>query len=185
MGQERIQYLQIRLSSKHPRVDVCDYHAGVDKYGLGPGVYPKAEAPLPPYHPNCFCLAAPMVALDPKAKPRLDPKAERAFLAGLPPKQAARVAGSRERLQRALDGESLEDIYNAGKDEPYKWRRAGVYFRREPQRRQDRRCRMRMTWLRRAGRMRGCGKTIGIAPPRCSNAPLNRSNSASPNTKPR
>ena len=46
--QERIQYVQIRLSSKHPKTDICDYHAKVDLYGLGPGVYPKAEAPKPP-----------------------------------------------------------------------------------------------------------------------------------------
>jgi len=51
MEQDRIQYVQIRLSSKHPKTDICDYHAQVDLYGLGPGVYPKADAPKPPLPP--------------------------------------------------------------------------------------------------------------------------------------
>ena len=54
MEQDHIQYVQIRLSSKHPKTDICDYHAKVDLYGLGPGVYPKAEAPKPPFHPHCL-----------------------------------------------------------------------------------------------------------------------------------
>ncbi|MBE2293577.1 MAG: hypothetical protein IAF00_01460, partial [Phycisphaerales bacterium] len=77
MGQERIQYLQIRLSSTHPKVDICDYHAHVDQYGLGPGVYPKAAAPLPPFHPFCRCLLSPVVNLPTTTQPRYNPNAER------------------------------------------------------------------------------------------------------------
>lgn len=125
MAQERIQYVQYRMSSKHPKVDQCDAMALVDRYGLGPGVFPKADAPRPPLHPFCLCDLSPMIALDPKLKPKFNPKAERAYLAGLPPEQAARVAGSRDRLQRALDGESLESLYNAGQDDLYQWKRVG------------------------------------------------------------
>ncbi|MGB5064273.1 MAG: hypothetical protein WBQ37_10970 [Candidatus Competibacter sp.] len=85
------------MSSKHPKVDICDYHAKADLYGLGPGIYPKAAAPLPPFHPHCcYCLIAPMVALDPKLKPKFNPNAERTFLAKMPPEQAAgwRAAGT-------------------------------------------------------------------------------------------
>lgn len=39
------------LSSQHPRVDICNMHATVNKYGLGPGVYPKGRNPWPA-HPN-------------------------------------------------------------------------------------------------------------------------------------
>lgn len=39
------------LSPNHPRVDVCDMHAKVNRYGLGPGVYPKGKNPWPA-HPN-------------------------------------------------------------------------------------------------------------------------------------
>ena len=74
---------------------------------------------------NCFCLMSPRGARDPKLKPKFNPKAERAYLAGLPPEQAARVAGSRDRLQRALNGETLESLYNAGRDALYQWKRVG------------------------------------------------------------
>lgn len=39
------------LSPAHPRFDVCDWHAGVNLYGLGKGVYPPGKSPLPA-HPN-------------------------------------------------------------------------------------------------------------------------------------
>lgn len=97
MAQDRIRYLQIRLSSKHPKTDVCDLHARLDAYGLGPGVYPKADAPKPPFHPHCYCLLAPMIALD-NPNPRFDPNAERRFLAGLPAKEAAQVAGGSRKV---------------------------------------------------------------------------------------
>ena len=39
------------LSPNHPRTDICDMHASVNRYGLGPGVYPKDKNPWPA-HPN-------------------------------------------------------------------------------------------------------------------------------------
>lgn len=51
-----VEYVQIRRSSgkrSHGRC-ICDLMAGSDKYGLGPGVYPKHAAPMPTFHP--FCL---------------------------------------------------------------------------------------------------------------------------------
>lgn len=39
------------LSPHHPRPDICDMHASVNRYGLGPGVYPKGKNPYPA-HPN-------------------------------------------------------------------------------------------------------------------------------------
>lgn len=32
----------------------CDLHARTDMYGLGAGMYPKAAAPMPPFHPHCL-----------------------------------------------------------------------------------------------------------------------------------
>lgn len=125
MAEDRIQYIQIRLSSKHPHSCICDYHAKADLYGLGPGVYPKADAPKPPFHPWCACLTAPIINLI-NPKPKFKPKAERAFLRSLPAKEAAQVAGSVEKRRRIIeDGESLEGIYNEGKDELYQWKRVG------------------------------------------------------------
>ncbi len=39
------------LSPRHPRVDVCDMHANVNRYGLGSGVYPRGKSPWPA-HPD-------------------------------------------------------------------------------------------------------------------------------------
>lgn len=39
------------LSPNHPRRDICDMHASVNRYGLGPGVYPIGKNPYPA-HPN-------------------------------------------------------------------------------------------------------------------------------------
>lgn len=47
--------LQYALSAQHPRDDECNPHADEDLYGLGRGVYPVDECPLPPRHPSCLC----------------------------------------------------------------------------------------------------------------------------------
>ncbi|MFZ5621185.1 MAG: hypothetical protein ACOY5W_09210 [Pseudomonadota bacterium] len=39
------------LSPRHPEPDICDMHASVNRYGLGPGVYPEGRNPWPA-HPN-------------------------------------------------------------------------------------------------------------------------------------
>ena len=39
------------LSPNHPETDICDMHARVNRYGLGPGVYPRDRNPWPA-HPN-------------------------------------------------------------------------------------------------------------------------------------
>ena len=46
-------------------------------------------------------------------------------MAKLPPKEARDVAGSGEKLARAKGGQTLEEIYNEGKDPLYRWRRMG------------------------------------------------------------
>ena len=124
MADDQIEYVQWRLSSTHPKADVCDRNARLDAWGLGPGVYPKAEAPKPPAHPFCRCLLAPRIDIF-DAKPRFNPDAERKFLANLPAKEARDIAGSWEKLARAKGGESLADIYNQGKDPLYQWKRLG------------------------------------------------------------
>lgn len=43
------------LSSAHRIFDVCDFCAGANLYGMGPGIYPKDRCPSFPAHPFCFC----------------------------------------------------------------------------------------------------------------------------------
>jgi hypothetical protein len=50
--------VHIRLSTSHPKPDICDAHAGGGP--LDGGAYPVGDQPLPPYHPHCLCYQAPM-----------------------------------------------------------------------------------------------------------------------------
>lgn len=54
MADDGVEIVEYRLSKSHPEPDICDLFAGQDRYGLGPGIYPKAAVPKPPVHP--FCL---------------------------------------------------------------------------------------------------------------------------------
>lgn len=127
MADDQIEYVQWKMSVKHPKFDQCDAMARVDRYGLGPGIFPKAEAPKPPLHPMCICTCTPKLDIFPSEPPRFNPKAEQAFLAKLPAKEARDIAGSWEKRARALGGQSLEEIYNQGKDPLYRWKRIGEF----------------------------------------------------------
>ncbi|MDG4549860.1 MAG: hypothetical protein P9G45_05540 [Candidatus Contendobacter sp.] len=126
LADEQIGFVQIRLSSKHPKTDICDLHAKLDAYGLGPGVYPKAEAPLPPFHPHCYCLQRPILSIPPGQKVKARPNAARAFLKSLPADEARQVMGGKERLRRVLeDGDSIEAVVNTNVDPLYHAKRMG------------------------------------------------------------
>lgn len=106
-----LQVVQWQLSPDHPRPDICDYFAEVDAYGLGPGHYPKAAAPVPSPHPFCRCILAPKLTMS-ADRARFNPDADQAFFRGMTLKEAARIAGSRAKAQRVLDGESMIDVWN-------------------------------------------------------------------------
>ena len=49
-----------QLSSRHPNLDICDFHKNANLYGLGAGVYPKTSNPPHPAHPHCTCRLRPV-----------------------------------------------------------------------------------------------------------------------------
>lgn len=49
------------LSPRHPRIDICDLHAGVNLHGLGSGVYPLGQHPYPA-HPQTLSYLNPVFA---------------------------------------------------------------------------------------------------------------------------
>lgn len=111
--------MEIRLSGTHPAPDICDLHAKQDKYGLGPGLYPKGQAPRPPFHPFCRCLLRPRIDLVGAKIGRERKGAGAAYLRSLSPGEAARVAGSKAKQDAILDGASVEKVIDAGKPKPY------------------------------------------------------------------
>lgn len=124
MDDESIDVVEIRINPAHPRADICDLHARADLWGLGPGLYPKAKAPLPPYHPFCWCRARSRPDKS-AAGARLRPGGAAQYLRSMPPEQAARVMGSEVNAQRMQSGASVDSVVNAGRNEAYHLRRIG------------------------------------------------------------
>lgn len=119
MADQTISVVQWRLSGNHPREDICDLFANVDNYGLGPGCYPKELAPRPIAHPFCRCRLRSRPDLQ-ASNARFDPGAERAYLAKLGKRQAARVAGSQSKLLDIEGGARALDVLNEGKQAAFK-----------------------------------------------------------------
>lgn len=129
MADDGIQYVEFRMSQTHPRLDICDLFAKMDKYGLGPGVYPKALAPKPPLHPFCRCRTSPRALVE--GNQRLRPAAERNFLDNLPTNDARQIIGSADRLSQMRAGKSVDDVLNTGKAEMYHLKRLGEFGEKE------------------------------------------------------
>lgn len=124
MQDDEIEVVQVRLNPRHPLPDICDLHARANLWGLGQGIYPKARAPKPPFHPHCWCrlVTRPDLTLA-QAKERED--GAREFLKSLPPAEAARVLGNRERLDMVLGGADWEAVTQASIRPEYRLQRVG------------------------------------------------------------
>lgn len=118
MADTDVEYVQWRLNPAHPIDDICDYFAGVDLYGLGPGVYPKELAPVAPAHPHCKCVLSPRLDIF-DAKPEDVSDADQRYFNSLPPDLQRKVAGSAKKLERVKGGESAWAVHNAGIDPIY------------------------------------------------------------------
>jgi len=124
LADESCEVVEVRLSGRHPRTDICDLHARADFWGLGPGLYPKAKAPKPPFHPHCWCRI--VMRQDITVARALERgSAVREYLKSLPPAEAARVLGSRERLAAVMSGEDWEAVTQAVVRKEYRLTRVG------------------------------------------------------------
>lgn len=119
MGDVETTVVQVRLNPAHPKTDICDLHGRADLWGLGPGNYPKAEAPVPPYHPFCWCRLRSMPSLS-AADAQRKPDGEAAYLREIGPVAAARVMGAHGRALAVLGGKSAKKVADAGKPKAYR-----------------------------------------------------------------
>lgn len=119
LADETIEVVEVRLSPSHPVVDICDLFARQDRYGLGPGLYPKLSAPRPTFHPFCRCRLVSRPDVSARAA-REREAAGRTFLRSLPTAEAARVMGSRDKLQKVLRGADPLTIVNRGRPDGYR-----------------------------------------------------------------
>lgn len=129
MEDEDAVFVQIRMSRTHPKTDVCDYFASVDRYGLGNGVYPKHLAPKPGFHPYCRCIAALRLDIDPGTKWRERPEAGQAWLRAQGLNEGAAVMGSRARRDRVLKGEDPLAVWNERSKPMYQVKTVGEVSR--------------------------------------------------------
>lgn len=114
-----VEFVQVRRAPGRQSECICDLYAGRDRYGLGAGVYPKGSAPVPTFHPFCRCVLVPRLDLTGRrvaGAENID--ADRYFLERLGAPIAARIVGSRDKLQRVLDGETTADAIQAAHTDP-------------------------------------------------------------------
>lgn len=116
---DTVEVVQWRLSGAHPRADICDLFATVNRWGLGPGCYPKGKAPRPIAHPFCRCRL--------RSRPDLtaagaveDTESERKVLGRYSERDAARLMGSRRKLAAVQGGQEARDVWNEGKPPEYR-----------------------------------------------------------------
>jgi hypothetical protein len=119
MADADVEFVEIRRSPGRKDPCICQLIAGRDKYGLGPGVYPKARAPLPTYHPFCMCVMVPRLDLTGKIASEPDEGADAYFLRRLGESTAGRVMGSMAKRDMVLNGRSAESVVNASRDPMY------------------------------------------------------------------
>lgn len=120
MADEGIEIVEVRLSQSHSEPDICDLLAGQDRYGLGPGIYPKALAPKPGFHPFCRCLLRPRVDLTGTKPTRERTGAAATYLRGMDEREAAVVAGSKAKRDAILKGAPVAEVVDAGRPEAYR-----------------------------------------------------------------
>lgn len=124
MSDDTIDVVQVMLNPAHPQTDVCDLHGRANLWGLGPGCYPKTQAPRPGYHPHCWCYLRTRPSLSASDAQQV-PSGEVAYLRGLGVASAAKVAGSRDKLQAILNGADPFALLDAGKPAQYRTLRLG------------------------------------------------------------
>lgn len=125
MADDLVEVVQVMMNPAHPHRDICDLHARADLWGLGPGCYPKARAPQPPFHPFCWCRLRQRPSLS-VADARHVANGEAEYLRTLETlSQAGQVMGSRARAEQVLNGAPVDEVINAGRDPMYRLRRLG------------------------------------------------------------
>lgn len=119
MDDADVEFVQIRRAPGRGEPCICVLYAGRDLYGLGPGVYPKARAPLPPFHPYCRCVVSPRLDLTGRRAQPEDAEADVYFLRSLGLRAGAQVMGSRAKLALVLEtGRTAEEVAAIGRRVP-------------------------------------------------------------------
>ena len=128
MSDRDVEFVQVRRVPGRSTPCICSLMSGRDLYGMGPGVYPKARAPKPPFHPFCQCSLSPRLDLTGRTAKPMDEDGDAYFLSRLGEGVAGRVMGSAAKADEVLAGKPAMDVVNRGRDPLYHVRliRSGV-----------------------------------------------------------
>jgi hypothetical protein len=99
------------LSPNHPETDVCDMHAKVNRYGLGPGVYPPGKSPWPA-HPNTLSFEEPVFEDELTDADRAGAQDRLAWLQAQPPEVQSAVLGGHAKAAALRAGVLRESQIN-------------------------------------------------------------------------
>ncbi|MFZ5658753.1 MAG: hypothetical protein ACOY5C_02725 [Pseudomonadota bacterium] len=99
------------LSPNHRVRDICDMHASVNRYGLGPGVYPRGKSPLPA-HPNTHSYEVVVYADEISDADRAGKTDRIAWLREQPAEVQEAVLGSRGKRALLARGDLKESEIN-------------------------------------------------------------------------
>lgn len=119
MDDADVEFVQVRRAPGRGGYCICTLFTGRDLYGLGPGVYPKARAPRPPFHPHCMCVTSPRLDLTGRKAEERDPAGDAYFLRRLDPSIAGRIMGSAGKADAVRRGMAAETVVNSGRDPAY------------------------------------------------------------------
>ena len=119
MGDDDVEFIQVRRAGASSWACICDLITGRDKYGLGAGVYPKHLTPLPPYHPFCRCVLAPRLDFPLGKKWKEDQEADKYFLRSVGLSLSGKIMGSKEKAEAVLKGTDPIKLANVGKPDGY------------------------------------------------------------------
>lgn len=103
--------MRFLLSANHPRPDICDMHASVNRYGLGPGVYPADKSPWPA-HPNTFSFEEPVFDDEVTDEDRAGQETRIDWLKNQPARTQAAVLGSGNKVAALRSGVLKEGQIN-------------------------------------------------------------------------
>ncbi len=107
---KRLKLVRYRMSVSHPKMDICDFYANLD-IGYGRGVVPKEMMRTLPLHPHCRCVYEPYHKKV-EAKPKPWERAVKETMAKFSKKEQREILGSYKNLEKFLNGEDIEKIFN-------------------------------------------------------------------------
>jgi len=95
------------LSPNHRTPDICNMHAHVNRYGLGPGVYPKGKNPWPA-HPNTISFTEVVFADEVSKSDKSGKQTRPEFIKAQPPGLRAAILGGQKK-RAAFDAGHLPE----------------------------------------------------------------------------